>query len=282
MSSDLSRELESSGYGRPGFAETYDRYRPRPPSPLLELLPRLAGVDRPGLVVDLGCGTGLSTRFWAAVAEDAVGVEPQRAMRVQAEAATAAANVRYVDGSSYETGLPDGCADLVTAAQSLQWMEPEATFAEVGRILRPGGVFCAYQYESLTTPLWEPETVLAEVFSRGASKRDELDLHAPRRRWPPSVERLDAAGIFEHVRELGLLSVEEGDGERLVGFALSTGTVRTPLEAGVSEEELGLDRLRAVAAAMPVAVPWYLSYRLWLGLTRSTTRQADGSSAPAR
>jgi SAM-dependent methyltransferase len=36
---------------------------------------------------------------------------------------------------------------LVTCSQSLHWMEPEPTFAEVARILRRGGVFAAYDYD---------------------------------------------------------------------------------------------------------------------------------------
>ena len=93
------------------------------------------------MVVDLGSGTGLSTRPWAPVAEEVVGVEPNAAMLRQAEAITPEANVRYVNASAYATGLTDGCADLVTASQSLQWMRPERVFPEIARILRPGGVF---------------------------------------------------------------------------------------------------------------------------------------------
>ncbi|HEV8603675.1 MAG TPA: methyltransferase domain-containing protein, partial [Gaiellaceae bacterium] len=115
MDAELRRRLEQSGYGRSGFAEHYDRFRPRPPLALRELLPPLAGVDRPSLVVDLGCGTGLSTRFWAERADEVVGVEPNEAMRTFAEQATDTSNVRYLGASSYETGLPDACADLVTA-----------------------------------------------------------------------------------------------------------------------------------------------------------------------
>lgn len=61
---------DEAGYGEPGFAERYDRCRPRPPVALPELLPPLAGVRRPHLVVDIGSGTGLSTRIWAGHATD--------------------------------------------------------------------------------------------------------------------------------------------------------------------------------------------------------------------
>jgi SAM-dependent methyltransferase len=141
---ELQGRLDESGYDRAGFAADYDRFRPRPPAALLELLPLLVGLDRLKLVVDLGSGTGLSARLWAERADEVVAIEPNEAMRTFAERATTAAHVRYLGTSSYETGLPDASADLVTAAQSLQWMRPERVFPEVARILRPGGVFCAY------------------------------------------------------------------------------------------------------------------------------------------
>ena len=88
MDEELRARLERSGYHHMGFAADYDRYRPGPPSVLLELLPLLAGGGRPRLVVDLGSGTGLSTRPWAEVAEQVVGIEPNDAMRDHAEGAS--------------------------------------------------------------------------------------------------------------------------------------------------------------------------------------------------
>ena len=264
MKEKLDRELARSGYSAPGFAERYDRARPRPPSLLLEWLPRLVGVERPWLVVDLGSGTGLSTRPWADRAEVVVGVEPNEAMRRHAERLTQAENVRYVAGSGERTGLDDASADVVTCSQSLQWMEPDATFAEIGRILRPGGVFAAYQYVSLQTLGWEPEAAWGELRSRFGRERERRRLDAGSR-WTVSLERLDAAGCFRATREHVLHSVEEGDGERLVELALSEGSLTTLLAAGVSEHEVGLDRLREIAAALPRG-PWWIGYRVWLGL----------------
>lgn len=266
MDDELRRRLARSGYDQPGFAEQYDRCRPRPPLALLDLLPPLAGVARPRLVVDLGSGTGLSTRFWAERAERVIGVEPNEAMRTLAEQVTEADNVRYVDGSGYETGLPDACADLVTASQSLQWMPPERVFPEVRRILRPGGVFCAYEYFALQTPLWQPETEWERVLARKREVRAKLGLDEETQRWPVSRERLEESGAFRHTRELVLHSVEWGDGDRLLGFALSEGSMTTLLDAGVTEEEVGLDRLRIAAATIRESVPWWIGYRAWVGL----------------
>jgi SAM-dependent methyltransferase len=266
MDEELCRRLDESGYEKSGFAADYERFRPRPPAAILELLPLIVGADRLGLVVDLGSGTGLSARVWAELADEVVAIEPNEAMRTFAERATTAANVRYLGTSSYQTGLPDASADLVTAAQSLQWMRPERVFPEVARILRPRGVFCAYNYVVLQTPLWEPEAVFEEVLARKAELRSQLGLD--RERPGPQLSRslLEASGVFRHTKELVLHSVERGDGERLIGFALSEGSMRTLLDAGTTEAEVGLDRLRAVASTIREPIPWWIGYRAWIGL----------------
>ena len=266
MDEELRRRLDDSGYAQRTFPSDYERFRPRPPAAILELLPLLVGGDRLRLVVDLGSGTGLSARIWAERADEVVAIEPNEAMRGFAERATTAANVRYLGTSSYETGLPDASADLVTAAQSLQWMAPERVFPEVARILRPGGIFCAYNYFVLQTPLWEPEAVFESVLARKAELRSQLGLDRERPGHQLSLALLEASGVFRRAKELVLHSVERGDGERLIGFALSEGSLRTLLDAGTTEAEIGLDRLRAVASTIREPIPWWIGYRAWLGL----------------
>src|SRR5437764_8335768 len=68
-----------------GVADAYDAYRPHTPAVLLDLLPQLAGIQRPQLVVDLGSGTGLSTFDWVGRADAVIGVEPNADMRRRAE-----------------------------------------------------------------------------------------------------------------------------------------------------------------------------------------------------
>jgi SAM-dependent methyltransferase len=254
----------AAAYGHADFAADYDPYRPHPPPALLELLPTLAGVDRPRLVVDLGSGTGLSTRFWGDAADEVVGVELNDAMREFAEAATDAPNVRYVGASAYETGLDGESADIVTAAQSLQWMKLDRAVPEIARILRPDGVFCAYNYFRSQLRSWDASDAFEHVHRRKYELVQQEGYEPPR--LPDAAAELEAAGAFRDVRELVLHSVERCDGERLLGFALSEGSTRMLLEQGVSEEDLGLDRLRAVCAELREPVPSWLGYQLWLCL----------------
>ena len=244
--SEFSRALiDNSGYEREGFADSYDRFRPRPPRELLEVLCRYARVERPRLVVDLGCGTGLSTRAWSGTAERVVGIEPNPAMLAVAEPAP---GVEYCRGYSNDTGLPDARADIVTASQSLHWMEPEPTFAEAARILRPRGIFAAYDYDWRPTVDPELDQAFFEYHDRRREARARRGIQLGADRWAKHehLERMRSSGRFRFCREVLLHSAEDGDAERVGGLARSLGL---PVAAGEPdvERELRVDELEAVA-----------------------------------
>jgi SAM-dependent methyltransferase len=258
------RLLRTSGYASTGFAEGYDSNRPSPPEALLDILCVEAQVERPRLVVDFGSGTGLSTRAWADRAEQVVGVEASSEMRDQAEAATTAENVRFVNAYAQATGLEDGTADVVTCSQSFHWMEAEPTLAEAARILRPGGVFAAYDYDWPPIVHWEIEAAYEEMLRRVARARDIK----PKYSKEGHLERIRASGRFRYARELVLHSRERGSAERIVGMALSLGPLTVLHQEGMTEEETGLAALREAAerALGDREVELYLGYRVRLGV----------------
>jgi SAM-dependent methyltransferase len=254
-----------------GFAGIYDAFRPRPPAALVDLLTQLAAVERPALVVDIGSGTGLSTVIWSGRAEQVIGIEPNADMRRQAEARSIdAADVTYRDADSSTTGLPEGCADIVTCSQALHWLEPEPTFAEVARILRPGGIFAAYDCDWPPTMHWEAELAYDTLMRRGTQIERERGLDEDVRRWQKSghLERMRSSCRFRYVREVLLHHVEPGNAERLVGLAKSQGGIAGLLRHGVSEEEIGLDVLRTEANRVLGSEmrPWFWSYRVRVGI----------------
>lgn len=266
-SSDFSANVKRFS----GFADVYDTYRPRPPAALADVLCGLAGVERPALVVDLGSGTGSSSRYWAGRAGQIVGVEPSADMRRQAEAATDFPNVTFREGFSHATGLPDGVADIITCSQSLHWMLPEPTFAEAARILRAGGVFAAVDYDwPPLTPHWEAQ----EAYCRFMAGIRDLEQRYPVLDGLVNFEkaghlaRMQAGGRFRFTREFMLHHVDEGSVERLVGLALSLGSVQSLLKLGLTRAQIGVDRLRQELDDImgPAAERWVWTSRVRVGI----------------
>ena len=139
-----------------------------------------AGVGPGWRCLDLGCGPGGITGLLA----DKVGPEG-RVMGVDAdpvfleyarkEARSANhANVEFVAGDAYETGLPGGAFDLVHVRFLASTAgEPERLFREAMRIARPGGCV-AFQEPDISTlkcfpahPAWDRlRDAVAEAFAR--------------------------------------------------------------------------------------------------------------------
>ncbi len=250
-------------------ATTYDALRPVPPTILVDILTQLAGMPRPLMVVDIGCGTGISTRLWAERAESVIGIEPNAEMRHQAELSTANISIRYQDGLSTATGLPDACADIVTIAQALHWMEPEPTFAEVARVLRPGGIFAAYDCDWPPTVNVDVERAYYALMDRLLSIERVQQLRAKLHPWKGSehVARMVQSKQFSFVKEFFVHIVESGDAERFVTLAL-TSPIWHLAQNTVTADEIGFDMFR-VAVHTELGdkpVPWFLSYRVQVAM----------------
>jgi SAM-dependent methyltransferase len=247
---NFSRTLiERSGFLSEGFADVYDRYRPAPAREVLDVLAAVGGVDHPQLVVDLGCGTGLSTRAWADRSDKVVGVEPNPRMVARARNASREPNVRYVEAYAAETGLFPDSADLVTSFQAFHWMEPQPVLAEAARILRDGGVFAACDYD--VPPFVEPEVdeAFAAHFLARREARKRLGIEAGAARWPKErhVEEIRASGRFRYVRELVAHGWWETDAERLIGLAESIGGPREIFGDEAPEVAATFEQLRETA-----------------------------------
>jgi SAM-dependent methyltransferase len=122
-----------------GLADVYAKHRPNYPAAAVDHVIRRCGLTGDALLVDVGCGTGISTRQFAAHGIPVIGVEPNDAMRARAEAEPGPTTIRYVQGTAEATELPDGCATAVLAAQAFHWFDPPRALGEFHRVLRPGG-----------------------------------------------------------------------------------------------------------------------------------------------
>ena len=171
----------------------YAAYRPRYPAGLFDAIAAVSPAA--GRVWDCATGTGqaavpLAARFDTVLATDA---SPR-----QLRSATPHAGVRYVAALAETAPVPARWAGVVTVAQALHWLDLPRFYAEVRRVLRPGGLLVAWTYGTqrvgddavddvlddfyrhVVGPYWAPERRWVETGYRGLEfPFDELALRSP-------------------------------------------------------------------------------------------------------
>ncbi|MCX4092823.1 class I SAM-dependent methyltransferase [Nocardia sp. alder85J] len=175
-------------------AARYDRARPGYPEALIQ---RIVAASREPDVLDVGCGTGIATRQFAAAGARVLGVEPDARM-----ADFARQTGLEVEIATFETWESAGRRfDAVVAGTAWHWVDPVAGAAKAAEVLRPGGRLA---------PFWHvfelPEPVrlaFAEVYHRVVpdspfdfqAQRTGLEVYRPL--FDKVAESIAASGAFE-------------------------------------------------------------------------------------
>jgi SAM-dependent methyltransferase len=159
-----------------GHAAIYREARPTYPAALFEWLAQQAP-DRE-LAWDCGCGNGQATIALAEHFVRVIGTDPSANQVAEGQRR---ANVEYRVEPAEQSTLTAASASLVTIAQALHWLDHIRFYAEVRRVLKPGGVLAAWGYSDcnigdaaidrlkdhlyvdLTGPYWPTERSLVET-----------------------------------------------------------------------------------------------------------------------
>ena len=126
-------------------ASAYAAHRPSYPAAVVDFLARIAPARR--LAWDAGCGSGQLSVLLAGAFEHVVATD---ASAEQIGRATSQASVEYRCARAESSGLPERVADLATAAQAVHWFDLPAYYAEVRRVVRPGGIVALISYGVVT------------------------------------------------------------------------------------------------------------------------------------
>ena len=133
-------------YDKSAIATTYDAarsYRPEVMALWLDLVATYVP-SKPGLIVDLGCGTG---RFSASLAErfktQVIGIDPSERMLAIARSKLSSEHVEFRQAPGERLPLDDDSVDVVFLSMVLHHLDDPAEMArECRRILHRGGRVC--------------------------------------------------------------------------------------------------------------------------------------------
>src|SRR5262245_12722482 len=119
------------------IADEYERIRPGYPDALVERVIAFSGVDGRSQVLEIGAGTGKGTLPFAQRGLAILALEPGAALAAtlrQVLASFPRVSVHVTSFEAFESS--PGVFDLVFAAQSFHWLDPERRVRRVAELLR--------------------------------------------------------------------------------------------------------------------------------------------------
>ena len=212
-------------------AKQYAQSRPTYPDELFEWLAACCAAHE--LAWDVGAGNGqaslpLAGRFDKVLATDLSADQIARA--------AAHPRIEYRVAPAQGSGLGAASADLVTVAQALHWFELDAFYAEVRRVLKPGGLIAAWSYGVLTV---EGEAVGTRI--------DHFYWHVVGPWWPAERRHVEngyaeLAFPFEPVPGPPFAIRRDWTLDELLGYARSWSAVSRMQQATGTDPVAELDR----------------------------------------
>lgn len=188
----------------------YARYRPRYPQELFTSLSSLAPAH--DVAWDCATGTGQAAVCLAPSFDRVIATDISANQIAHAEPHE---HVEYRVAPADSSGIESASVGLVNVAQALHWLELEAFYDEVNRVLVQDGILAVTSYGSAR--LDTPE--LAEIFTR-------FELETMKDYWPPRRrfvgERLrDAPFPFQEIPMPGIPLFADWTLDQLLGYARS-------------------------------------------------------------
>lgn len=155
-------------------AGEYIRYRPGYPPELFAWL--AAQTEGHRLAWDCGCGNGQASLGLTPFYRHVIATDPSPR---QIENAIPHEGISYAVATAEESGLPDGCADLILVAQALHWFDFDRFYAEAMRVARRGGTLAAVSYGELKVE-GAPDAVVSHFYHATIAPY-----------WPPERRHVD-------------------------------------------------------------------------------------------
>ena len=152
-------------------AQDYALYRPQYSGEAIESLIDVTGMDSAWNVADIGSGTGNVSRHLVERVSRVFAVEPEEAMRNQAELLLGKyPSFKSIAATAERSSLQENSIDLITVGQAFHWIDWKLALKEFYRILRQDRWIALLWNQYETTPdmdmdfIFKPGTLCRKKF----------------------------------------------------------------------------------------------------------------------
>jgi len=133
--------------------DDYRRYRPDYPEALFAWLGQTADLGDESVVVDIGCGTGISTRQLAGRGWRVIGVDPNEEMLDAAREDSEGLDIEYVRSDAETLALPLERCDAIVGGQAFHWFDLDRCLPRFRELLHGGPVVAFWNLRDHADPL---------------------------------------------------------------------------------------------------------------------------------
>ncbi|CAG0899282.1 unnamed protein product [Cyprideis torosa] len=148
--------MEHRKFETKDHAKGYAQWRPQPPVAVAEAMVQFTSAGKKiELACDVACGSGQLTFVLAPFCQRIVGLYISPAQIQEAEIRLKNnpekfTGVSFKVSSGYNLPFSDSSVDLVTVNQAIHWFDLDRFYAEVDRVLKPGGVLSISSHKVYT------------------------------------------------------------------------------------------------------------------------------------
>jgi ubiquinone/menaquinone biosynthesis C-methylase UbiE len=124
------------------LVKDYKFIRPGYPTKVIKDIYSFVKTPNP-VILDLGCGTGISTRQMAKKGSKVFGCDIDEKML--ANTPKNKNNITYIKGAAEKLPFPNQTFDFITMFASFHWFVNKQAINEMKRVLKPKGIICIIQ-----------------------------------------------------------------------------------------------------------------------------------------
>lgn len=181
-------------------ARYYDHVRPGYPKEMYLDILEYSEINLKSRVLEIGCGTGQSTRYFAEMGYNITCIEPgSHLIKFSKNKFKNKSNLKFIQ-SKFEDWKPKKAEfDLLYSGTAFHWVNPEVGYTKAASVLRSEGTLALF-WNRHPTPYTDFFKDVQEVYRRNVPEWEDPSKKASNEKWVETInQKINETGKFAGV-----------------------------------------------------------------------------------